>query len=53
MEGTCNTPRSSDRTRKMNKPVVNSDLQAAELAQLRQQVQAFLVHFAGSKIAHG
>ncbi|KAJ8028309.1 Chromosome-associated kinesin KIF4 [Holothuria leucospilota] len=40
MEETLNTLRYADRARKIkNKPVVNSDPQAAELARLRQQVQ--------------
>ena len=40
MEETLNTLRYADRARKVkNKPVVNVDPQAAELASLRQQVQ--------------
>ncbi len=40
MEETLNTLRYADRERKIkNKPVVNVDPQAAELASLRQQVQ--------------
>ena len=39
MEETLNTLRYADRARKIkNKPVVNIDPQAAELANLRQQV---------------
>lgn len=41
MEETLNTLRYADRARKIkNKPVVNSDPQAAELARLRQQVRS-------------
>lgn len=44
MEETLNTLRYADRARKIkNKPVVNSDPQAAELARLRQQVRSRLM----------
>jgi kinesin family protein 4/21/27 len=42
MEETLNTLRYADRARKIkNKPIVNLDPQAAELASLRQQVWSF------------
>jgi kinesin family member 4 len=45
MEETLNTLRYADRARKIkNKPIVNIDPQAAEMANLRQQVQSLKAH---------
>lgn len=45
MEESLNTLRYADRARKIkNKPVVNIDPQAAELAMLRQQVNSFKLY---------